>query len=397
MANQKFMLTDRFVAELERTGKKYERRDLRLPGFLVRVEASGKKTYYYRYSINREVKWFRIGPAEMGAAAARLMTRRLIGAVALGGDPQAERKAKRGGLTFEQLHQRYVTERAQKRNKSWRQASYLVTRFVLPRWARLPAAGITRADVKALLGSMSSPTTANQVKFAVSAVLKHGVREGLIALNPARDIDDNPVTSRSRVLSASELPLFWRALDRINPAKAAALKVVLLTGARPGEVCHMRWEHLKDGWWEQPGEPQPGWPGTKNKCFHRLWLPASVREIIGTHVAHSAVGHVFLTERGSAFGELHGAMREISRLCEFNPPVTAHDLRRTHGTTITGRGHGREAMDRMLNHREKKSTTNTYDCFEYAEKDRPIWEDVAAAILAIAEGNVVDFHRVEQR
>ena len=47
------------------------------------------------------------------------------------------------------------------------------------------------------------------------------------------------------------------ALDKVHPVKATALQVVLLTGQRPGEVAHMRYEHMRDGWWEMSGEVVP--------------------------------------------------------------------------------------------------------------------------------------------
>src|SRR5258705_13415760 len=100
-------LTDANVAELEVRAKKYEERDAKLPGLCVRVEVSGKKTFYFVYSISDRVRWFRIGPAAMGATEARTEAKKLIGDVARGGDPQAEKRAKRGGLTFEQLQKRY--------------------------------------------------------------------------------------------------------------------------------------------------------------------------------------------------------------------------------------------------------------------------------------------------
>ena len=58
--------------------------------------------------------------------------------------------------------------------------------------------------------------------------------------------------------------------------------MVLLTGQRPGEVAHMRTEHIVDGWWELPGAPVPAldWPGTKNGDSHRVWLPKAALAII---------------------------------------------------------------------------------------------------------------------
>ena len=61
---------------------------------------------------------------------------------------------------------------------------------------------------------------------------------------------------RERVLSDSEIPLFWAAFDKAGLA-GTALRLILLTGQRPGEVAHMRREHIIDGWWEMPGDPVP--------------------------------------------------------------------------------------------------------------------------------------------
>jgi integrase len=383
-------LTNERVAALPAKANRYYVWDTSVPWMCVRIEISGKRSYYLHYSIGGHPRCFRLGPQAMGAAGARTLAKELIGDIARGKDPAAERKAKRGGPTFAELHQRYVEQHAKQHNKSWRQADYLVRSYVSPKWAKLQASVITRADVKALIGAIASKSVANQVRAAVSAVFSFGTNEEVIGANPCRGVRDHPTKSRERVLSASELAQFWAACDQINnPVKAAALKVVLLTGARPGEVCHMRWMDLRDNWWEQPGEKIEGsartlaWPGTKNKCNHRVWLPARVREIIGeTHVSHATEGYVF-ANRGGAYGKLDDAMREISKLCEFDPPARPHDLRRTHGSTITALGFGRESMDRILNHR-KKSISDVYDRHEYSEKDKAIAERVCAHLLRLA-------------
>ncbi len=384
---QRINFTDTNVSELSvLAAAKYEVRDTKLPGLCVRVEASGRKTFYFVYSVRGRARWYRIGPAAMGAAEARKVARELIGDVARGRDPQAERTAERGGATFEQLHKRYLEEHAKKRNKSWKQAEALIKRHVIPRWGNLSAKEISRSQVKQLVGKLSveTPILANSVLHAISAVFTFGVKEEVLTINPCKGVDENPTTDRDRTLSATEVPSFWTACENIHPVTAAALKVVLLTGARPGEVRHMRREHVKGQWWELPGQPvaELGWPGTKNAGSHRVFLTEQVLELIGSD---DEPGFVFANDRGNAIDGLEGAMREISKLCGFDPPVRPHDLRRTMGTTITGRGHGREALDRILNHR-KKSVTDVYDRHDYALADQKIMEDVSAHIMRLVEG-----------
>ena len=105
----------------------------------------------------------------------------------------------------------------------------------------------------------------------------------------------------------------------------------------------MRREHIKDGWWEIPGEPVPtlGWPGTKNGESHRVWLPAAARELLVDLADDASTGFVFAGSRGRAVAKLDEAMRTICAKLGAER-ATPHDLRRTFSTTVTGLGFGRD-------------------------------------------------------
>ena len=126
----------------------------------------------------------------------------------------------------------------------------------------------------------TAPVLGNQVLAAVSAIFSWAMKEEILSSNPCKLVERHETRSRERVLSDSELPLFWSAFDGIP--EGAVLKTILLLGQRPGETAAMRREHLVDGWWELPGKPVPElqWPGTKNGHSHRVWLPKAVRAII---------------------------------------------------------------------------------------------------------------------
>src|SRR5262249_15510966 len=153
---------------------------------------------------------------------------------------------------------------------------------------------------------------------------------------PCRGVDRNATRSRERILSDSEIPLFWREFDDAGLICGSALKTILLCGQRPGEIAHMRREHIVDGWWEMPGEPVPalGWPGLKNKQSHRVWLPRAVRDIVAELGDGTATGFVFAGPRGRAIGGLDAAMREVCARLRVNQKVTPHDLRRTFSTRV---------------------------------------------------------------
>ena len=65
--------------------------------------------------------------------------------------------------------------------------------------------------------------------------------------------------------------------------------------------------------------------------------------------------------------------------------ATPHDLRRTCLTKITKLGFGRDAMDRIANHK-KGGVTDVYDRHSYEEEDQRIMAAVARHVLSIVEG-----------
>jgi integrase len=190
---------------------------------------------------------------------------------------------------------------------------------------------------------------------------------------------------RERVLTDAELPLFWNAFDSAGLVRSSALKTILLTGQRPGEVARMRREHVTDGWWTMPGAPDPKthWPGTKNHQTHRVWLPESARAIIA-ELTDDATGFVFAGPRGRPVDALDVAMRVICAKLGVER-ATPHDLRRTHGTSITRLGFGREALNRVQNHREG-GIADVYDLHQYAAENKRVMESVATHIVALVEG-----------
>ena len=148
----------------------------------------------------------------------------------------------------------------------------------------------------------------------------------------------------------------------------------------------MRHEHRKDGWWQMPGKPVPelGWKGTKNGEDHAVWLPPAVRDIIASTNGETT-GFVFAGSRGRPINDLDGTMRAICEQLQLTDPIKPHDLRRTHGSTITGLGFGRDAMNRIQNHKEG-GIADVYDRFQYRDENKRIMEAVAAHIMALVNG-----------
>jgi integrase len=321
--------------------------------------------------------------------------------VAEGKDPQAERKAKRRLDTFQQLAADYVTEYSSTKNRSWKQADALVKKHLLPTLGNLKAHEITRSDIARVMRAIKAPIAANQALAAASAIFSWALKAevGGITVNPCRLVERHESKSRERVLSESEVPRFWEAFDQAGLVRSMALKVLLLTGQRPGEVRHMRAEHLVDGWWEMPGAPDPefGWPGTKNGANHRVWIPAPalalIKELHDGELTTS--GYVFGGPRDGAVTKIDEAMASACKALGVER-ATPHDLRRTHGTMIASLGFGRDSMNRIQNHKEGGIAT-VYDRHKYADENKKVMEAVASKIMALVTGasseNVIAFKK----
>jgi hypothetical protein len=251
-------------------------------GLALQMQPSGYRAYKLIYRFHNRPRWYHIGATDAIALAdARKLAAKLMLEVIQGKDPAAEKRAERSTGTFADIANRYVEEYAKKRNKSWRQGDALVRRYLLPAWGSLTAQSITRSDVRAIMSKIGAPVLANQVVKSASAIFTWAMRQELLAHNPCRGVEHNPTMSRERVLSDAEVPLFWGAFGEAGVA-GAALQVLLLTGQRPGEVTHMRYDQITDGWWTLPGAPDAAtqWPGTKNAQTHRVWLPQAAQDII---------------------------------------------------------------------------------------------------------------------
>jgi integrase len=365
---QRRKLTDLYVTTRKGGDRDEMIWDERCPHLALSVRKTGKKTWFVIYRHGGRPRWLLLGDANyVGLADARRLTARVMLDVAEGKDPVSMRRAERSSGTFADLASQYVELYAKKHNKSWKQAEKLVERNLTPRWGKMKANAITRADVRAVMARIKAPIVANQTLAAASAIFSWAVKQEILTLNPCHGVDRNPTSDRERVLSDGEVARLWPKLD-------PALKLLLLTGQRPGEVAAMQAVHIVDGFWQLPGKPQGDWPGTKNNIDHRVALSEPALELVKAH----------LSARSSAQMSSLRLKKLVAELGLEN--VTPHDLRRTCLTTITGLKFGRDAMDRIANHR-KGGITDVYDRHGYADEDRRIMAAVARHVASLVEAS----------
>jgi integrase len=227
-------------------------------------------------------------------------------------------------------------------------------------WRERPVGSIDSHDVHAAVdesrklgipglkrrGAAVSDSRGRKMHAALSTLFSWLLRNRRVTLNPSAGVWRPALPlSRDRTLTAAELVAFWRAADTLDaPFHAAALKLMLLTGARRGEVSGMRREELHaDGTWHLPATR------TKNHRPHVVPLPPLTLEILAA-VPRVEGDFVFTLTGKAPITGWSKIKKELDRLMPGLPPWRLHDLRRTCATEMVELGILPHVVEAVLNH-----------------------------------------------
>ncbi len=259
--------------------------DSELKGFGLRVRPSGARSYVVLYRPAGEGRRAAVRRVTIDAAGkitpdeARLAAKRIIGSVAHGEDPAAERTQARRAATMKDLAEAFLSEHVEAKRKPATAAKYryVVEAFILPAFGRLKPSDVTRAAAARLHHENAErPTIANYALAVLSAIFTFGEARGLITegINPTRYVERFQEEKRERFLTNAELArlgealreaetvgLPWRAepkdaskskhlvrpekrVSRFDPAAVAAVRLLIFTGARLREILHLQWTEI---------------------------------------------------------------------------------------------------------------------------------------------------------
>jgi hypothetical protein len=228
-------LTKRFVENIRPAGKDVVLWDQNMPGFGLRVQPSGIRSYVVQYrNAQRRSRRLTIGKhGVVTAERAREIARQILNSVHDHKDPRdpvAERRALINAPTVNHLLDQYIAEHVQKRNRrrTQEEVKRLIERHIRRQLGKYKVASVTRQDMAKLHSSlMGTPRQANFVLAICSKVF------GLAEVwnmrpdgsNPCRRIERYPENHRERFLSAEELAVQGR------PSRSADCKIA---PSRPG-------------------------------------------------------------------------------------------------------------------------------------------------------------------
>jgi integrase len=232
--------------------------DSDVKGFGVRARAGGARTYVLRYrpgggGRNAPLRTFTLGRhgSPWTPDTARAEAKRLLGLVEDGADPAADHVARRDAPTVSEMAARFLAEHAEAKRKDRTAAEYrrLIEKLILPAIGKRKVADVTRHEIAKLHhGQRATPYQANRVLAVLRKMFNLAERWGMRTdgSNPCRHVEKFTERARERLLSSDELARLGDALATYEGSSyiPAAVKLLVFTGARLGEVLGLQWDWI---------------------------------------------------------------------------------------------------------------------------------------------------------
>ena len=203
-------LTERRLKALPARDVDYFAWDDSLPGFGVRVHATGRRSYVLKFYVQAAGRSRRLtlgAVDDLTLADARTKAQRLRLAAREGHDPASDRQKARTAVTVAALGVDFL-EDVEARRKAKTAAGYRSQwgRYVVPALGSRTVASVTRADVATAHRRIgrTHPVTANRVVALLGSFFAFAERSGVVASTPVRRIQRYREAGRERFLSLEE-------------------------------------------------------------------------------------------------------------------------------------------------------------------------------------------------
>lgn len=395
-------LTKQQIDSVQPSAKDVYLWDTSPPGFGVRIRSSGAKTFIFSYrpggGRSASKKRHTIGRyGKITLEQARTLAQQLAGHVAAGGNPAAERAAKRiedirDKQTVEAMAEEFVERYAKPRNRSWQEYKRILDRYVKPDLGRRPLHELTRRDISTLLDTVADSNGAVMADHVLAVIRKlcnwHATRDddfrspivaGMARMRPT-DI------ARDRVLDDDEIRAIWNALGNIPGPFSPLVKFLFFTAQRRQEAAEARWVEFDGATWTIPVERY------KTKRANVVPLAQSAAALVADL---PKLGEFLFTNSGkAAFNGFSKAKAELDKICGVQN-WRLHDIRRTSRTLMVRAGVRPDIAERVLGH-VIPGVAGIYDRHDYLQEKTAALQALDQQLRLIISGpavsNVIPLH-----
>jgi integrase len=355
--------------------------DSETKGFALRATTGGAKSFILDYRASGRQRRMTIGSyPDWTVAAARKKAKDLKREVKFGSDPMAQRHAEIGAPTVKSLWSRYQADHLpMKAARTQADERSMWEKLILPALGTTRVAEVGHDDVEALHRQITvqrkTPVRANRTIEVLRKAFNLAIRWGWRADNPASGIRRNPEEKRTRYLSQQELARLSEALvQHSEKTSANAIRLLMLTGARRGEVLGARWDmfDLEAGIWVKPSAH------TKQRREHRVPLSAPALSLLADMKENASGPFVFPGKSpDQPLSDIKKTWASICQKAEIRD-ARIHDLRHSFASILVSRGASLPLIGALLGHTQV-ATTARYSHL-YDEPLREAAELVGSAI-----------------
>jgi integrase len=274
-------LTKRTVDAAASEDKDYFIWDDDLPGFGLRVFASGKRSYLVQYRAGGRTRRYTIGLHGIWTPeTARQEAKIQLGRIAKGDNPAEERQLNHKAITVKELCALYLRDLEAglilgkggrpKKSTTISTDGGRIIRHIIPLIGARRVKDLTRADINKVLKDIMAGTTRVSVKTKklrgraivrggvgtatrtvglLGGILTYAVEAGIIERNPAHGLRKPKDNVRTRRLTEKEYRQLGEILRKAAESEKYATfvdiaRLIALTGCRRSEIIGLRWSEV---------------------------------------------------------------------------------------------------------------------------------------------------------
>jgi integrase len=258
----------------------------------------------------------------------------------------------------------------------------LLRQEILPLWGDQPLADVRKRDIITLLDGIvdrGAPVAANRTLSAIKQLFAWAVDRDLLEASPAATVKKpTKEEPRGRNLTDEEIRGLWKVCDMIGWPFGQIVQLLMLTGARRGEIGDLEWKEI-----DRDNRviliPASRY---KTRIDHAVPLSDWAMAIIDAPPKVGGSEFVFtVTGRKPVVGHDKAKERIDLLMPAGTPHWTVHDVRRTVRTRLS-RLTGPDTAERILGH-VLAGDRKTYDCHNYLPEKRQALERWAAELARI--------------